>query len=173
MEQKNVTSTLHICWGAQAGIYYHYGVPKYPLSEKMFGVFKHNVLVKNEKLLRGFDDEFYAPHSRHTTVKREDIEKHSDLIIAAESDVSGVYIAMSKDGHQIFVMGHAEYDPATLKWEYDRDFAKGMNPSIPVNYYPENDPCKPPIVKWRGHASLLFSNWLNYYVYQETPYVLE
>lgn len=171
--KSNVTSTLHICWAAQAGLHYHYGVPKYPLNEKMFGVFKHTVNYKNEKLLRGFDDEFYAPHSRHTEVRREDIETIRPLRIITESPESGVHIVVSDDDKQIFVMGHSEYDPNSLKWEYERDISKGLQIAIPKNYYPEDDPSKPPVVRWRGHANLLFSNWLNYYVYQETPYTLE
>jgi homoserine O-succinyltransferase len=171
--KANVTSTLHICWGAQAGLFYHYGIPKYPLAEKMFGVFLHKVNIKYENLLRGFDDEFYAPHSRHTEVKRADIEKVDCLNILSESDESGIYIVASKDGKQIFVTGHSEYDPLTLKSEYDRDINKGLKISVPKNYFPQDDPKKSPTVKWRGHSNLLFSNWLNYYVYQETPYVLD
>lgn len=168
----NVYSTFHICWGAQAGLYYHYNIPKHPLKEKMFGVFPHKVTEKNIKLLRGFDDEFFAPHSRHTEVRREDIEKVKDLTIMAESEESGVYIVTAKKGRQIFVMGHSEYDPLTLKSEYDRDISKGLDIKVPKNYFPKDDPTKDPVVKWRGHANLLFSNWLNYYVYQETPYNL-
>lgn len=171
--KSNVTSTFHICWAAQAGLYYHYGISKYPLDEKMFGVFPHKLNYRNEKLLRGFDDIFYAPHSRHTEVKKEDILKQDELLLLTESDESGVHIVASKDGRQIFVMGHSEYDVNTLKWEYDRDVSKGLDIAIPRNYYPDNDPSKSPIVLWRGHANLLFSNWLNYYVYQETPYVLK
>lgn len=171
--KQNVTSTLHICWGAQAGLYYHYGIPKYPLKEKMFGVFLHKVLEKNVNLLRGFDDEFYVPHSRHTEVRIEDVEKISKLKILSVSEESGLYIAATKGGSQIFVMGHSEYDPLTLKNEYDRDMAKHMdNVPFPKHYFKEDDATKPPIVKWRSHSSLLFSNWLNYYVYQETPYDL-
>lgn len=169
----NVTSTLHICWGAQAGLYYYYGIPKYPLNEKMFGVFPHTINKKNVKLMRGFDDEFYAPHSRHTETRREDIEKVEDLEILSESPESGIYIVASKDGREIFVTGHSEYDPLTLKAEYDRDVAKGLDIKVPRNYFPKDDPTKEPHVKWRGHANLLFSNWLNYYVYQETPYELD
>lgn len=167
---KNVTSTLHICWGAQAGLYYHFGVPKHDLGKKMFGVFKHNVNIKGLNLLRGFDDEFYAPHSRHTEVLREDIEKIPELHILSYSEEAGVYIVGTKDGKQIFVMGHSEYDPLTLKGEYDRDIAKGLHVEVPKNYFVNDDPNCEPIVKWRSHANLLFSNWLNYYVYQETPY---
>ncbi|HOJ10689.1 MAG TPA: homoserine O-succinyltransferase [Clostridiales bacterium] len=169
----NVFSTFHICWGAQAALYHHYGIPKYPLDMKKFGVFSHQVRVKNQKLMRGFDDEFYAPHSRYTEVRREDIEKKSELEIMAESDKAGVYIIASKNGRQVFVTGHSEYDPLTLKTEYDRDVEKGLCINVPENYFPGGDPEKPPLVKWRGHASLLFSNWLNYYVYQETPYDME
>lgn len=168
----NVTSTLHICWGAQAGLYYHFGIPKYPLNKKMFGVFKHSVCCKEVKLLRGFDNEFYAPHSRHTEVLREDIEKIPEIKILAESIEAGVYIAGTKNGKQIFVTGHSEYDPLTLKGEYDRDISRGLDIDVPKNYYEDDDPNKAPIVKWRAHANLLFSNWLNYYVYQETPYAL-
>lgn len=166
----NVTSTLHICWGAQAGLYYHYGIPKYILSKKLFGVFKHKVCCKNVKLLRGFDNGFYAPHSRYTEVLREDIEKVPELKILAESDEAGVYIVGTKNGKQIFVTGHSEYDPLTLKGEYDRDIEKGLDIDIPKNYFEDDNPHKEPIVRWRAHANLLFSNWLNYYVYQETPY---
>lgn len=168
----NVFSTFHICWGAQAGLYYHFGIPKYPLKEKMFGVFPHTLNRKYVKLFRGFDDIFYVPHSRHTEVRREDIEKVPELEILSESEESGVYIVAAKDGRQIFVTGHSEYDPLTLKAEYDRDVAKGLDIKIPSNYFPDDDPAKAPLVRWRGHANLLFSNWLNYYVYQETPYDL-
>ncbi len=166
----HVYSTFHICWGAQAGLYHHFGVPKYQLPAKMFGVFPHVVNKKNIRLLRGFDDIFFAPHSRHTEVRRDDIEKVKELEILSESRESGVYIVSSKGGRQIFVMGHSEYDPLSLKSEYDRDVAKGLPINIPKNYFPDDDPEKTPVVKWRGHANLLFSNWLNYYVYQETPY---
>jgi len=169
---KNVTSTLHICWGAQAALYHHYGVPKYLLGEKMFGVFKHAVNYKKSKLLRGFDDEFYVPHSRHTGIKKENLLKVPELHILAESKESGVYLVSTKGGKRIFVTGHSEYDPLTLKAEYDRDVAAGLDINIPANYYMNNDPGKKPIVKWKSHANLLFSNWLNYYVYQETPYDL-
>jgi homoserine O-succinyltransferase len=153
---------LYICWGAQAALYHQYGIPKYPLAAKQFGVFKHHVTEKNVKLLRGFDDVFYAPHSRHTEIRRADIEKVSD----------GVYIAGSDDGRRVYITGHSEYDPLTLKSEYDRDVAAGLPISIPVNYYPEDDPTRQPVVRWRGHSHLLFANWINYYVYQETPYDL-
>ncbi len=171
--QRNVFSTFYLCWGAQAGLYHHYGIPKYPLREKMFGVFPHTVNRKNVKLLRGFDDIFYAPHSRHTEVRREDIGKIPDLEILSESEIAGVYLAASKDGRQVYVTGHSEYDPLTLKAEYDRDAGKGLPMAIPQNYYPGDDPTENPVVRWRGHANLLFSNWLNYYVYQETPYDLD
>jgi len=170
--KHNVFSTLHICWAAQAGLFYHYNIPKYPLENKMFGVFRHNVNIKHTKLLRGFDDVFFAPHSRHTEVKREDIEKNEELEILSESDAAGVYIAASKNGRNIFVTGHAEYDPLTLKAEYDRDIAKGLKIAVPENYYPDDNPDLTPVVRWRSQANLLFSNRLNYYVYQETPYNL-
>ncbi|HHW48658.1 MAG TPA: homoserine O-succinyltransferase [Clostridiaceae bacterium] len=170
--KHNVFSTLHICWGAQAGLYYHYGIPKYPLPSKMFGVFPHTATKNYVKLLRGFDDVFYVPHSRHTEVRREDIEKVEELEILSESEESGVYLVARKDGRQIFVTGHSEYDPLTLKQEYERDKAKGLDISIPKYYFPGDDPSNQPLVNWRGHANLLFSNWLNYYVYQETPYDL-
>lgn len=170
--KKHVTSTLHICWGAQAGLYYHYGVPKHPLPQKMFGIFPHYTLKKNIKLIQGFDDVFYVPHSRYTYTKKEDIDKIGELDLLSLSDDSGVYIAASKDGKQIFVTGHSEYDHDTLKVEYERDLSKGMAIEIPKNYFPGNDPSKDPVVTWRGHANLLFSNWLNYYVYQVTPYYL-
>lgn len=168
----NVFSTFHICWGAQAGLYHHYGIPKYPLKKKMFGVFPHTVNKKYVKLFRGFDDVFYVPHSRHTEVRREDLENVPELEILSESQESGIYIAASKDGRQIFVTGHSEYDPLTLKTEYERDNAKGLDINVPANYFPDNDPSREPIVKWRSHANLLYVNWLNYYVYQETPYDL-
>jgi homoserine O-succinyltransferase/O-acetyltransferase len=168
----NVTSTLHICWGAQAGLYYHFGVPKYPLDKKMFGVYAHTINKKNIKLLRGFDDEFFVPHSRHTEIRREDITDISDLEILSESKESGVYIVARKDGRHIFVTGHSEYDPLTLKSEYDRDIGRGLEIEVPRNYFPNDNPTKQPVVKWRSHSNLLFCNWLNYYVYQETPYDL-
>lgn len=168
----HVTSTLHICWGAQAGLYHHYGIPKYPLAEKMFGVFPHRVNKKNVKLMRGFDDVFYVPQSRHTEIRREDIEQVKELEILSESEESGIYIAAAKDGRHIFVTGHSEYDPLTLKGEYDRDRNKGLDIAMPKYYFKDNNPEKDPIVRWRSHSNLLFSNWLNYYVYQETPYNL-
>lgn len=166
----NVFSTFHMCWGAQAGLYHHHGIPKYPLKEKIFGVFPHSASGKNVKLLRGFDDIFYAPHSRHTEIRRSDIEKVQDLQILSESKEAGVYIVASKDERRIFVTGHSEYDALTLKSEYDRDIAKGLHIKVPENYYPNDNPSLQPLVKWRSHANLLFSNWLNYCVYQETPY---
>lgn len=169
---SNVTSTFHICWGAQAGLYHHFGVPKLSLEEKMFGVFPHTVSKANTKLLRGFDEQFYVPQSRHTEVSREDIEKVPGLEILSESEEAGVYIAASSDGKQIFVTGHSEYDPQSLKWEYDRDKAKGLRIDVPKNYFPNDDPSKFPVATWRAHANLLFSNWLNYYVYQATPFEL-
>ncbi|MDD4802998.1 MAG: homoserine O-succinyltransferase [Syntrophomonas sp.] len=171
--RRSVFSTLHICVGAQAGLYHHYGIPKYPLDAKMFGVFLHKINKRNVPLLRGFDDEFYVPHSRHTEIKREDIEKVKDIEILAESDEAGVYIVSSKDGRLIFVTGHSEYDDNSLKSEYERDVSRGLDTAIPKNYFPNNDPTQLPMVKWRGHANLLFTNWLNYHVYQETPYDLD
>ena len=168
----NVTSTFHICWGAQAGLYHHYGIPKYSLGKKMFGVFPHTINKKNVRLLRDFDDIFYVPQSRYTEIRREDILKVEQIDLLSESEESGVYIVASKDGRQIFVTGHSEYDPFTLKTEYDRDVGKGLPIEIPKNYFPEDDPSREPVVRWRGHSSLLFANWLNYYVYQETPFDL-
>ncbi len=168
----NVYSTFHICWGAQAGLYHHYGIGKYPIEEKMSGVFAHNVAKQNVRLLRGFDERFYAPHSRHTEIRREDIDKVPELQILSESEEAGVYIVSALNGRQIFVTGHSEYDPLTLKEEYFRDLGKGLDPIIPKNYFPDDDPSRPPIVKWRAHGNLLYANWLNYYVYQETPFDL-
>lgn len=168
----NVYSTFHICWGAQAGLYHHYGVPKYPIPEKMSGVFEHRVTKQNIMLLRGFDETFYAPHSRYTETRREDVEKVAGLSILSESDEAGVYIVSALNGRQIFVTGHSEYDPLALKGEFDRDTAKGLNPLPPKYYFPGDDPGKPPIVRWRAHGNLLYANWLNYYVYQETPFDL-
>lgn len=170
--RRHVYSTMFVCWGAQAALHHFYGVPKYPLGRKMFGVFPHQALRKNVPLLRGFDDIFYAPHSRHTEVRREDILAVDALELLVESPEAGVYIAASKDGRQIFVTGHSEYDPLTLKGEYDRDVRLGLPIHVPVNYYPDDDPAREPVVRWRGHSNLLFVNWLNYYVYQETPYNL-
>ena len=171
--KTHVTSTLHICWGAQAGLYYHYGIPKYPLEQKCSGVFRHKVRRKTAKLVRGFDNIFYAPHSRHTEVRAEDINKIPELEILSDSQEAGVYIVTTKKGRQIFVMGHSEYDADTLKNEYFRDLEKGLNPVIPANYFSKNDPTKKPVVRWRSHAHLLFSNWLNYFVYQITPYNID
>jgi homoserine O-succinyltransferase len=170
--KKHVTSTLHICWGAQAGLYYHYGIKKYPLNRKMFGVFSHDVYSPQEPLLRGFNDVFHAPHSRYTEVRKDEILSSDSLMILSESETAGVYIVMSKDRRQVFVTGHPEYDAQTLGEEYWRDVEKGLNIHVPENYYPDNDPNQMPTVKWRSHAHLLYSNWLNYYVYQSTPYTL-
>jgi homoserine O-succinyltransferase len=171
--KKHVTSTFYICWAAQAGLYHHYGIQKHPVDKKIFGVFQHQVNNSKIPLVRGFDDEFMAPHSRHTDISREDILKVSELEIAAESPEAGVYIVVSRDGKQVFVTGHSEYDLGTLKQEYDRDVAKGLPIDVPKNYFPGDDPTKDPRGLWKGHASLLFSNWLNYYVYQQTPYVID
>ena len=168
--KTHVHSTLHICWGAQAGLYYHYGIHKYPLDQKMFGVYPHRVDYKRSILLRGFDDVFYVPHSRHTTVLREDIEAVPELKILASSDEAGVYAVMNREGQHIFITGHSEYDPLTLETEYLRDKKLGKSINVPENYYPDDDDTREPIVRWRGHANLLFSNWLNYFVYQTTPY---
>lgn len=168
--KTNVHSTIHICWGAQAGLYYHYGVPKRELPEKLFGVFSHKADYKRSILLRGFDDEFWAPHSRHTTVLREDIEAVPELKILASSEKAGVYAVMNKAGRQIFVTGHSEYDPDTLKNEYLRDKNLGLPIHVPENYFPNDDDTQEPLVRWRSHGNLLFSNWLNYFVYQTTPY---
>lgn len=168
--KTNVHSTMHICWGAQAGLYYHYGVPKQALPQKLFGVYPHRAEYKRSILMRGFDDMFWAPHSRHTTVFREDVEKVAGLKILASSEEAGIYAVMSKEGRQIFITGHSEYDPLTLKTEYERDKKLGLPIQPPANYFPGNDDTKDPVVLWRGHANLLFSNWLNYFVYQTTPY---
>jgi homoserine O-succinyltransferase len=171
--RTHVYSTFYVCWGAQAGLFHYYGIPKYPLPEKMFGVFPHRLNVKFERLARGFDDVFYAPHSRHTEVRREDILAVEDLVLLSESDESGVYIVVSADRRHIFVTGHSEYDPLTLRSEYVRDVNRGLPINVPKNYFPDDDPTKEPLVRWRGHASLLYANWLNYYVYQQTPYDLD
>ena len=168
--KTNVHSTFHICWGAQAGLYYHYGIQKYPLTEKLFGVFPHTADYKRSILLRGFDDKFWVPHSRHTTIHREDVEAVDGLKILASSEQAGVYAVMSKGGRQIFVTGHSEYDPETLQNEYLRDKNLGLPIRVPENYYPNDDDTQAPIVRWRSHANLLFSNWLNYFVYQTTPF---
>ena len=168
--KTHVHSTFHICWGAQAGLYYHYGIGKQTLPEKLFGVFPHKADYKRAILLRGFDDTFYVPHSRHTSVRREDIEAVPELKILASSEEAGVYAVMNKEGHQIFITGHAEYDPLTLQTEYLRDKNQGKPIDVPKYYYPDDDDTREPVVRWRGHANLLFSNWLNYFVYQTTPY---
>lgn len=168
--RHNVTSTLYICWAAQAGLYHFYNVPKYELNEKMFGVFKHTVSDKTNPIFRGFDDEFYVPHSRHTEVRREDIEKVPELKIISESQDAGVYMVMARGGREFFITGHSEYAPNTLDDEYKRDVNKGLGIHVPNNYYRNDDPALGPIVRWRSHANLLFTNWLNYFVYQETPY---
>ncbi len=170
--KTHVHSTLHICWGAQAGLYYHYGVPKYPLAQKMFGVFEHRLCAQHVPLLRGFDDLFWAPHSRHTEVKETDIEAVPALMMLAASEKAGVYMAASRNGRHIFVTGHAEYDADTLAREYFRDINKGMTIDMPHHYFPQDDPTQAPQQTWRSHTHLLFANWLNYYVYQTTPYDL-
>ena len=168
--RSHVHSTMHICWGAQAGLYYHYGIQKQPLERKLFGVFPHRSEYRESMLLRGFDDVFMVPHSRHTTVRREDIEAVPSLQILASSDEAGVCIVRNRQGRQFFMMGHSEYDARTLENEYLRDVKAGKPIDVPKNYYPGDDPSKEPIVSWRGHANLLYSNWLNYFVYQTTPY---
>ncbi len=171
--KTSVTSTFHICWGAQAGLYYHYGINKVPLKEKMFGVFRHNVLEKRCPLLRGFDSEFYAPHSRHTGLDEEALKNDERLVLLSVSDEAGVYIVKSKDNRHIFVTGHSEYEIDTLYKEYSRDKSKGLDIKIPVNYFKDDDDSKEPVDIWRSHAHLLYSNWLNYYVYQATPFMIE
>ena len=168
--KTHVTSTLHLCWGAQAGLYYHYGIPKHILDEKMFGVFRHKVMNRKIPLVRGFDDYFYAPHSRHTEIRKEDILAHEELTILAESEEAGVFLLMNQDGSQIFVMGHPEYDRMTLDSEYKRDKAKGLPISLPANYYPNDDDTQRPLLQWRSHGNIMYANWLNYYVYQQTPF---
>lgn len=168
--EEHVYSTFHICWAAQAGLYFRYSIPKYDLPAKMFGVFAHRVLVRHDRLLSGFDDQFFAPHSRHTEIRRLDIEPVSGLNILAESEEAGIYIVASKDHRQVYVTGHSEYDPLTLQQEYQRDVNKGLPIAVPRNYYPGDNPQHVPQVRWRGHAHLLYSNWLNYCVYQITPY---
>ena len=170
--KHHVHSTLHICWGAQAGLYYHFGIQKHMLPEKLFGVFPHTVEHKSSILFRGFDDVFYVPHSRHTTILREDVEACKKLKILASSEQAGVYAMMTKNGRQIFLTGHSEYDARTLENEYLRDKSQGLSISVPFNYYPNDDDTRPPLVTWRAHANLLFSNWLNYFVYQTTPFDL-
>ena len=167
---SNVFSTLHICWASQAGLYYHYGIPKYILEEKLFGVFSHNVIDEKAELTRGLSDNFFAPHSRHSEVRREDIEKIDELEILSDSDEAGVFIVATKDNRKIFITGHLEYDRYTLKGEYDRDMEKGEVVKLPKNYFPQDDPKKVPPMKWRGSAHIVFANWLNYCVYQNTPF---
>lgn len=171
--KTHVTSTLHICWAAQAGLYYHYGIPKYTYDKKLSGIYLHRITRKSAKLIRGFDDEFYAPHSRYTGVHTEDINKREELEILAESDDAGAYIIFTKAGRQIFVNGHPEYEALTLAGEYERDTNRNLNPSVPHGYFPNNDPAKKPVMRWRSHGNMLFSNWLNYFVYQITPYELD
>ena len=171
--KSNVYSTLHICWGAQAGLNYHYGIPKYQLEKKMFGVFKHFINDRNADLTRGLDDVFYAPHSRHTEVRREDIEKVEELDILSESEEAGIFIVANKNRRQVFISGHLEYERNTLSDEYFRDVNKGLNIEVPKNYFPNDNPSLEPMVTWRGSANVVFSNWLNYCVYQNTPYNLE
>lgn len=171
--RTHVTSTLYICWAAQAGLYFHYGVPKYPLREKMFGIFPQRPLLPRLPIFRGFDDVFYMPHSRNTEIRREDILRVPELSLIAESEVSGVSMVMARGGREIFITGHSEYAPLTLDTEYRRDLAKGLPIHMPVHYYEDDDPSRPPLVTWRAHGNLLFTNWLNYYVYQETPYNID
>ena len=168
----NVYSTLYICWGAQAALYYYYKIPKYTLPKKMFGIFEHHPLHRSHRLLRGFDETFYVPHSRHTGVRKEDIEKADDLIILTESEEAGVHLIASRDNRRFFVTGHGEYDRVTLSEEYFRDFDKGLPIEVPAHYFPGDDPSKKPPLTWRSHSSLLYSNWLNYFVYQSTPFDL-
>jgi homoserine O-succinyltransferase len=168
--KTHVTSTFHICWGAQAGLYYHYGIKKHLMDEKLSGVYAHTVDYKRSILFRGFDETFYVPHSRYTTVKREDIEEIPNLRVLASSEEAGVYAVITPGGKQVFLTGHSEYDAVTLEKEYKRDKALGINPKVPKNYYPGDDDTKPPMLTWRAHATLLFTNWLNYFVYQTTPY---
>jgi homoserine O-succinyltransferase len=169
---EHAYAQLYICWGAQAALYHQYGIPKYQLAAKKFGVFEHYAAEKNVRLLRGFDDVFYAPHSRHTEIRRPDIEKVPELTILSELVGGGIYIVESKDHRRVYITGHSEYDPFTLKSEYDRDVAASLPIAVPANYYPNDDPTQKPVVRWRGHSNLLFANWINYYVYQETPYDL-
>lgn len=171
--RTHVTSTFYICWAAQAGLYHHYGIPKYPLEKKRFGVYEHLALDPLHPIFRGFDDVFYVPHSRHTEVRKEDILNVPQLKLLSESEGAGVYMVEGREGREFFVTGHSEYSPFTLDVEYRRDKEKGLPIELPQNYYRDNDPTKEPLVRWRGHANLLFSNWLNYFVYQETPYNIE
>jgi homoserine O-succinyltransferase len=170
--KTHVTSTLYICWAAFAGVYHNYGINKYIIDDKISGVFKHHILDLKNPIFRGFDDEFYVPHSRYSVWKREEIERVPELKIIADSEDAGIYMIMARGGREFYITGHSEYSPMTLDFEYHRDLDKGMNPGIPKNYYTDDDPTKKPIVRWRGHAHLLFSNWLNYFVYQATPYDL-
>ena len=171
--KTNVTSTLHICWGAQAGIYYHYGIKKIPLNKKLFGVFQHKVYHRREPFVRGFDDVFNVPHSRYTSVLPQDIYANSDLTVLADSPEAGICIVMAEEGRQFFVFGHLEYDRVTLDEEYKRDLAKGLDIDMPLHYYPDDDPNQTPVLSWRAHCNTMYSNWLNYYVYQTTPYDVE
>lgn len=171
--ETNVFSTLFICWAAQAALFHHYKIPKYPLPQKMFGVFRHSLSDDKLPIFRGFDDEYYVPHSRHTEIRRSDIDKVEGLSIVSESEESGVNMVIGKGGRQLFITGHLEYARYTLDGEYRRDLAKNLPIQVPVNYYPGDDTSKPPVIKWKSAANLLFANWLNYYVYQETPYNLE
>ena len=171
--QSHVTSTFFICWAAQAGLYHLYGIPKYPLPEKLSGIFNHRLTAPYLPIARGFDEEFFAPHSRYTEVRRADIERVPGLEIVAESDEAGVYLIVNRSLRQIFVTGHSEYDSLTLKEEYERDLAKGLDIKMPQHYFPDDDPSRRPVVRWKSHANLLFTNWLNYYVYQQTPYNID
>ncbi|MBQ8618144.1 MAG: homoserine O-succinyltransferase [Clostridia bacterium] len=171
--KTHVTSTFHICWGAQAGLYYHFGVKKLPLEKKLFGVFEHTVERRTSMLLRGFDDKFFVPHSRHTTIDRADIEAVPELKILASSEEAGIYAVATDKGRQIFITGHSEYDADTLRLEYERDKKAGLPIDVPKNYFPDDDDTKPPRVTWRSHANLIYTNWLNYYVYQRTPYIID
>lgn len=168
--REHVTSTFYICWAAQAGLYYHYQIPKYPLQKKLSGVYKHKILQASHPIFRGFDDEFFVPHSRYTEVRREDILANPELQLLSESEDAGVYMVMARNGREFFITGHSEYAPDTLHNEYIRDINKGLDIEMPCHYYPDNDCSRKPLVRWRAHANLLFNNWLNYYVYQETPY---
>lgn len=168
--KTHVHSTFHICWAAQAALYHHYGIKKYPLEEKMSGVFLHHMLTPKSRLFRGFDSEFWAPHSRHTEVRQADIEKVPQLKVMAVSDEAGVYAVCSEDSRQFFITGHSEYDVDTLAMEYHRDLGKGLEPKIPAHYFPDDDPSKQPVMKWRAHSTLIYTNWLNYFVYQTTPF---
>lgn len=171
--KTHVTSTFHICWGAQAGLYYHFGIRKIPLEKKLFGVFEHKVERRSSMLLRGFDDTFFVPHSRHTTIARADVEAVPQLKILASSPEAGIYAIATDKGRQIFITGHSEYDAETLKLEYERDKKAGLPIDVPKNYFPDDDDTKPPRVTWRSHANLIYTNWLNYYVYQRTPYIID